>query len=235
MPNSPRMPRTFSEMNNYLLNTETYLLAGTPDPRWKQLGILETEMTQWSAFKAEYAELYIQYSDGTNTRTKAIRDKLQNALNNVIGYDQKNHILDRIAASPNATIDDLKIFNIKKGPLQKLVRTTKVTSIIENVTVTLQPLGGGMISVKCYSVTGQRSHIIPPADSVQFAYIISDKAPASVMDPGMIFGLSSRASFNVNLGAEQARNNLFIFFRWFNTRHPEQAGPWSALQNTVII
>lgn len=235
MSNTTRMPRSFEGMNNYLLKTESHLLNGEPVTNWSRLGLLETENTKWSAYKTDYSALYIQYSDETNTRTRAIRDKLQNLLDQVVEFDRVNRILDRIASSPNVGIDDLKIFNIKQGPLQKSVRTTKVTPINENVTVTLQPLGGGIVAIKCYSMTGQRAHIITQADCVQFAYMTTDTPPASVMAQGMVFGLSSRASFNLNLGAEQARNNLFIYFRWFNTRHPEQAGPWSALQNTVII
>jgi len=229
------MPRTFEGMNNYLTKTETHLLSGDPVINWTRMGLLQTEMTKWSFFRTSYAALYIQYSDETNTRTRAIRDNLQNLLDQVIEFDRVNRILDRIASSPNVTIDDLMIFNIKQGPLQKSGKTIKVTPINENVTVTLQPIGGGIVAVKCYSITGQRAHIFTDADCVQFAYLLGDTPPTSVMVPGLVFGLSSRASFNLNLGAEQARNNLYIYFRWYNTRHPEQAGPWSALQNTVII
>lgn len=235
MSNTTRMPRSFEGMNNYLLKTESHLLSGDPVTNWSRLGLQESEMTKWSEFRTNYSVLYVQYSDQTNTRTRAIRDKLQNVLDQVVEYDQVNRILDRISSSPNVGIDDLKIFNIKQNPLQKAARSVKVTPINENVTVTLQPLGGGMVTVKCYSITGQRAHIISDADCVQYAYLTGDTAPASIVAPGLIFGLSSRASFNLNLGAEQARNNLYIYFRWFNTRHPEQAGPWSALQNTVII
>ncbi|MDD4993333.1 MAG: hypothetical protein PHR83_13995 [Paludibacter sp.] len=235
MPSNPRMPRTFTGMYNYLFKTEAHLLAGDPDPVWKNLGITEEEMTQWSAFKAEYSDLYFQYSDDTNTRTKAIRDKMQNALDRVVEFDQRARFLDRIAASREVTIDDLKIFNIKKGPLQKSIKTTRIMSISENVTVTMQPLGGGMVGVKCYSMSGQRAHIIDDADCVQYAYMVGLTPPAAVTDEGIIFGLSSRASFNLSLGANQARNNLYIFFRWFNTRHPKLAGPWGPLQNSVII
>jgi hypothetical protein len=222
-------------MNNYLINTESYLLAGTPVLNWTRLGLLEDEMKQITAFRVAYNPLYIQYSDETNTRTKAIRANLQSLLDNILEYDRGNRILDRIAASPNVTIDDLKIFNIKKGLLQKSVHSTSVTPINENVTVTMQPLGGGLVLLKCYTVSGQYAHIFSDADCVQYAYTTGDTPPASVMETGLAFGLSSRASFNLSLGADQAGKKLFIYFRWYNTRHPELAGPWSALQNTVII
>lgn len=235
MPNTARIPRTIDEFNRYMVNTDAYLLEGTPVTNGIRLGLLETEITQWSAFKTDWIALYVKYSDETNTRTKAIRDKLVKLMDDIVEYDLKNHILDRIAASPNVTIDDLEIFHIKKGALQKTARTTTNTGIHENVTVTLQPLGGGLISVKCYSITGQRAAIFEDADCVQYAYLIGDTPPVSSLDPGLIRDLSTKASFTLSLGSDQAKKMLYIYFRWYNTHHPDLAGPWSAMQNTVII
>ena len=150
-------------------------------------------------------------------------------------FDQDNHILDRIAASPNVTIVDMETFNIKKGSLQKTTKSVSSTPISEPVTVTIQPIGGGSLTVKCYSTTGQRASIYDGADSVQYLYLVGDTAPASAEADGLTKEVSTKASFTLALGSGSSAKNLYIFFRWYNTKHPELAGPWSSLQTTLIL
>jgi len=233
MPSTTRIPRSNGDLNTYMINTNAHLLNGTPDPNWKRVGLLETEMTQWTTLKTEFSELYMQYADKTNGRTKGIMDHLEEKKEEILDFDRSSHILDRIAASPNVTVYDLDVFNIKNQTSGG--RGGKVPVITENVTVTLSPVGGGMISVKCYSISGQRAHIIDEADCVQYAYTTGDTPPASAVVAGLVYGLSSKAAFTLSLGPDQAMKILYIYFRWYNTRHSEAAGPWCPCLNTGIL
>jgi hypothetical protein len=234
MSNGCRIPRSIDAFNPYIINTSSYLKAGTP-LNAERLGLTRTEGIKWEEFMTAWAPLYLLYSDKKNSRTTAVIDQLQEIINQCVTYDQTFHILDRIAASPNVTIVDLETFNIKKGPLQKSTRTIPVTPIAELVTVILQPVGGGLVKVKCYSPTGQRAAIHVDADCVQYAYTVGTTPPASVKAEELVKDLSSKATFTLTLGAENAAQYLYIYFRWYNTRHPELNGPWSPLNNTLLL
>jgi len=156
-------------------------------------------------------------------------------IDKTVNFDHTVHFLDRIAASPYATIDDFGIFNINGGLLSKSTRSVSTTPISEAVTVTFQVLGGGVVAVKCYSTTGQRAAIYDDADCVQFLYIVGSTAPTEANEDILKKDLSTKATFNMVLGSGNAGKNLYIYFRWYNTKHPELAGPWSSLQTTMIL
>lgn len=235
MPDGSRIPRRIEPFNAYIVNTNAYLQEGTPTANADRLGILPTEKAQWSAFLTAWTPLYIKYSDKKNTRTTAVKDELMNIIGNCVRFDKSNHILDRIAASPNVTIADMSIFNIKKGALQKATRTIPTTPISEPVYALIRPIGGGSFTIKCYSNSSKRASILEGADSVQYAYLVCDTPPSSAEITGLSKEISSRASFTLALGAGSSAKYLYIYFRWYNTRHPLLAGTWSALQTALIM
>ena len=234
MATGTRIPRGIDDFNTYITNTSAYLLAGTPTNA-ERLSILPTESAQWKVFADKWSPDYQKYTDKNNSRTIAVRSKLLQIINDTIEYDQKNRILDRIAASPNVEIEDLGVFNINISILQKSKRSVSMTPISEAVTVTMQLLGGGSVNIKCYSTTGQRSAIYSDADCVQYLYMVADTPPASADAPGLMKEISTRATFTLSLGSGSSAKNLYIYFRWYCTKHPELAGPWSALQTSLIL
>jgi hypothetical protein len=235
MPTGTRIPRGINEFNPYIGNTSDYLTTGLPITNAVRLGITEVEASQWQAFNTEWAPLYIKYSDKKNSRTTAIKDQLLLIIDKVANFDRTYHILDRIASSVNVSIADMETFNIKKGVLQKTTRTLSSTSMNELVTVTIQPIGGGSANIKCYTTTAQRAGIYDDADCVQYLFCTGDTAPESAESAGLTKDLSTKATFTLALGAGAAGKKLFIFFRWYNTKHPELAGPWSGLQTTLLL
>ena len=234
MPTTTRIPRAINVFNSYLMNTTAYLLMGSPSNA-ERLGVLQPEMDRWSNFLGQWTPLYSRYSDKKNSRTTAIKDQLLEIIGLATDFDQSVHFLDRIAASPNVTIVDMETFNIKKGVLQKTTRTVPVTPMTEAVVASIQPLGGGTAVLKCYTVSGQRASIYSGADSVQFLYQVGDTPPVSAEAPGLNKELSTKAIITLSLGAGSSGKNLYIYFRWYNTKHPELSGPWSALQTSLIL
>lgn len=230
-----RIPRTINGFGTYIVSTNAYILAGEPETNGVRIGMTQEEMKRWKAIETEYTPLLLMYNDVMNSRTRAIRNSLLGIIDETIAYDQENHILDRIAASPNATVYDLGAFNINGGVSPKTTRTRTVTAIKEPVSVTFIQLGGGIIAIKCYSTSGARAAIFSDADSVQFLYKTGTVPPTSVNEEGMKTGLSTKGSFNLELNPELKGKNLYIYFRWYNTRHPNLSGPWSELQITMIL
>lgn len=234
MADGSRIPRSIEKFNPFIGNTTAYLKEGLPTNA-DRLGILPAELTKWDGFLTAWTPLYVKYSDKKNSRTTAVKDQLWDIVDQCIDFDHTSHILDRIAASPNVTIVDMETFNIKKGVLQKNTRSVSNTPISELVAAIVQAIGGGSVTIKCYSVTGQRAAIMDDADSVQIAYSVGTTPPASVKSEGLTYDLSTKATFTLALGAENSAKYLYIYFRWYNTKHPELNGPWSMLETVLIM
>ncbi len=234
MTSRTRIPRSIDEFNSYIAITGGYLAEGNPTNA-SRLGITNAEVATWQGFGTTWLPLYLKYSDKKNSRTTAVKDQLIATINETVEYDQTYHIIDRIASSTSATITDWETFNIKSGMLQKNTHTVHDTPISEQVSVTIQPLGGGMLSVKCYTNTSQRAGVCDEADCVQYTYSVGTTPPASADAEGLKKDLSTKGSFTLNLGAASSAKYLYIYFRWYNTKHPELAGPWSSLQSMLIL
>jgi len=235
MPDRSRIPRLISTFNTYIHNTSSHLAAETPVNNATRLGLTEAESKQWAELAAEWQPLYLLYSDKNLSRTVAIKEKLLQIIAKTVEFDRKNHFLDRIAASVQFNVEDAGVFRINKGMMGKKNHSIPQSSISEQVSVTLQPLGGGMIRVKSYGISSLRAGIPRNADCVQFLYRVGKTSPTSAEEPGLSKDLSSKAIFILSLGADCSGNNLYIYFRWFNTRHPKLAGPWSSLNITAIL
>ena len=231
---TPRIPRGIDDCNQYLVSTNNYLDAGTPNNA-ERLGILPAEVTKWAGLANRYQPLYLLYSDKKNSRTTAVKDGLLSIIDELTEFDQKNHLLDRIAASPNVTIADMDTFNIKRGILQKITRSVAVTPFLNQVAAGLKPIGGGSISIKCRNQSGERASIEEGANCVQYVYMVGGKAPDSADADNLRRDISTKASFVLRLGSASSAQNLFIYFRWYHTKHPDLAGPWSALMTTLIL
>jgi len=235
MPDRSRIPRLISTFNTYILNTSLYLAAGTPVNNASRLGLTEAETSRWAELAEEWKPLYDLYSNKKVSRTVSIKEQLLNIIRKTVEFDRMNHILDRIGASAQATVEDTGEFRIKKGGTAKKNHTIPQNPITEPVMVSFVPIGGGMMNVKCYGVTSQRAGIFRNADCVQFVYKVGKTPPASAEEAGLSKDLSSKAIFTLTLGPGNSGNYLYIYFRWYNTRHPRLAGPWSSLNSTMIL
>ena len=233
MADGSRIPRGIDEFNPYITNTSAFLVAGSPTNA-ERLGVLEEESNKWTGFITIWNPLYAKYSDKKNGRTTAVVDQLHDIIDQCITLDQSCHILDRIAASPNVTIVDMETFRIKKGALQKTTRSFYNTPIAETPIVAVQPLGGGSMAIKCHSNTS-RASILDGADSVQYVFLVGNTPPSSAEQEGLSKELSTKASFTLALGASTSAKYLYIYFRWYNTKHPELASPWCAMISTLIL
>jgi len=209
-------------------------LAGNPSNA-ARLGILPAEVTKWSAFAGQWSPLYSKYTDAKGSRTTAIKDQIWSIMGNCVKFDRKNHILDRISASPQVTITDMETFNIKKGALQKTNHSKRRTPLEEPLFASIRQIGGGNVAIKCRSSKGGRAAVFTGADSIQFAYLVGDTAPASADAEGIRSGISTKASIILTLGSACSHMYLHIYFRWYLTKHPDLAGPWNSMQTIFIL
>ncbi|WP_320053135.1 hypothetical protein [uncultured Acetobacteroides sp.] len=232
---STSIPRTVETFNPYIRTTVAYMQEGSPVKNFTRLGITEEMMGKWKGFGDRWILAYEKYSDRYNLRTIAVTDELKGIMESIRKYEEESNFLTHIAISPNATITDLETFKIRTVSNVKHSRTIPQTPITMLVTATVQPIGGGSVTIKCFGNTNQRPAIHDTANCVQYRFSVATEAPTSAEDKKLEVGLSTKAFFVLPLGAENAGKQLFIYFRWYNTKHPEIAGPWSKAQNTLIL
>jgi hypothetical protein len=99
---------------------------------------------------------------------------------------------------------------------------------IETVpSVILKAVGGGAIRVECrVEHDSSRASMHPDADVVEISYKIGEPAPANPSETNQIKN-STRGSFIMELGAENAGKHLFCFARWVNESNNSKSGLWS--------
>ena len=234
MPDRSRIPRAIDRFNNYISNTNSYLVAENAANAFR-LGLLPDEVTCWTGFVRAWNPLYLKYIDEKGSRTTAIKDQLHSIIASCVIFDQTNHLLDRIAASPVVTVSDMEIFNIKKGILRKTTHTRPQAALTEPLFAAIQPIGGGTVSIKCRGASGGRAAIFAGADAVQFNYTIGDTPPISADVYGLKSEISTKASIILTLGSACSEKHLYIYLRWYLVKHPALAGPWSSVQTVLVL
>ncbi|WP_320052941.1 hypothetical protein [uncultured Acetobacteroides sp.] len=229
------IPLSFDKFNTYLLNTISFLYDGTSTANYVRLGIPEAIVKGWKDIGTQWTPLYSKYSDKYNLRTQAVSDELRAMIESTRKYEEENHLIALVAISPKATVTDMETFNINGANGQKKNRTVPQSQITSLVNAILKPIGGGSISIKCYDANSKRASIKETANCVQYRYCIGNTAPASVEDAILDMDISTKSSFILQAGAENEGKRLHIYFRWYNTKHPEIASPWCPLQSAIIV
>jgi len=226
-----RIPTSIISFNVYLNNTTNFLNEGTPKNSVR-LGLTDEELASWSGINTRWIPLFALYTDKANARTQAVTAQLQDLIDEFYVFNQTKHLLDRIAASSNVTVVDLQIFNIKNGQSKHSVGVQPIQDVVISA---IQLLGGGSVTIKCNAPGYTRPAIIDVADSLQVAFMIGTTPPESADDMGLRRDVYTKATFTLPLGSGNTGKYLYIYYRWYIVKHPELAGPWTALQTTLIV
>lgn len=229
-----RISPTIPGFNIYIVNTATYLAAGTPTTNGARLGLSPTNITDWADKKTYWVStLYPKYSDPLQS-TSTVKGEVKNFMRSFKTFAQP--LLNIMAANPNAVEADEAVFNFKTG---RAAPSHGTTPISEGVVCNARPIGGGDFKFSCRTAhDDHRASKAKGADSVQLSYIILESvANASMLNadsPGMTKEIFTKAQFTFHAGAANVGKRIAIFARWFNTRHPQLAGSWSAVTIVVI-
>ncbi len=246
MAKKTRVPNTIQEFNDYINNTDDYQAAttgGRPSPNWQYLGLAAGDNAAWSAQRTAWVILYAKYIDPAQ-RTKVIVSDVKAFMITFTTF--VNPLLDIMAASPNAENDDEIQFNFKKkSSRQRPVRPTE--EIQEQCFTTVKAIGGGELEFTCRtSHDTKRASKALKADSIQVAYKIGVTPPLTAPnppdDPSGVESpdvcpnkeIFTKSNFILKAGPGNATKKLYVFARWFNTKHPELAGQWSPMATVPI-
>lgn len=250
-----RIPPNIPGFNTYVNNTDTYLVAGAPVTNGERLGLTPQNLTDWNAQRVNWRDtLYPKYSDPLQS-TSAVKAQVHNFMEDFRTFAQP--LLNVMAASPNATEDDEAVFNFTIGHAAPVHHTTPIA---DGVVFEAKPIGGGDLHFSCRTAhDDHRASKAEEADSVQLAYEITDlrnnnnngggtptppgpdrpgeerdnRIPTPA-DKGMTKEIFTKSQFTFHAGAENVGKRLVAFMRWYNTKHPELAGPWTAITVVVI-
>lgn len=227
--NNKRVPKGTENCVQYINNGVAYLqksdVEGGPTNA-ERLGI-QNEVSEWTEIASKLSEPYALWKDPIEGRTRAVSAKVQSCLKTFNDYILNRKVLDQIAASPNVNETDLEVFNIK-------LRSRKITKEpLSKITAFVDPsftnVGSGFIKVRCRNNVDSGIHIIKEANCVEYRYLIGEEPPTSPDDVGLILGLSTKATFILELPAKEVQKKLFIYMRWNNQKHRDIAGPWTRL------
>ncbi len=223
-----RIPVPIAKFNAYIRNTDDYQLAGGPPTNATRLGISSTDSATWHTDRGAWDILYAKYID-KNQVTPSVKNNVRNFIRDFRIFAIP--LIDIMAASAAATQDDANAFNfvlVAKNP------THRTDQIEDRCYATIISLGGGDIKIKCRTASDtKRSSLAPLADSVQYAWKAGTAAPANETD-GTTVATSTKATFILHTGTSSDPRKFYVFVRWFDTKHPELAGPWSVLMVTPI-
>ena len=149
----------------------------------------------------------------------------------------------------NITNNDRNVLNIAH-PVT--THTTPSTAIAAKCFVDITMLGQGEVKFECRaSADANRSGKAEGSDAVEVAFcslpmvevkagdgsILASKVkPRQMMGPSEAtnFNTFTKAIFTMQFPDTDLGNDLQLFGRWINTKHPELNGAWSGLYTVII-
>jgi hypothetical protein len=232
----PRIPYTISTFNDYIVNTDDQLQATNTDTGnqyYKDYNISDADSKEWSNRRVNWVKnIYPAYINPA-TSTSIVKANVKTFIKDFHTFG--NPLLNKIAASDVAGNTEEHIFNLV---LHKSNPSHATAPITAQCSAAIHSAGTGMYEISCKgSYHEGRSRKVDGADSVQFSYAINAQQPATVPAPdaaGMIKDISTTAIFTQDFGSDNLGKWLTIYFRWYNTKHPQLAGAWSAVQVVAI-
>jgi hypothetical protein len=233
-------PTTREALYSYLLVVIAYLQLNK-----SRLLISANDITALLAIygdpltKDTYMYYYTLWADEANSRTdtvihslKSIEDEIEKLLSKIYNdipaskwTDQDRDTMHRKTGLPN-------------------IKTDMKAPITEKCFATNTLLGGGQFQLHC-SISNDKTLASLPdrADGVQVASRTDEPLtaeasggetvskvkykPLTGANDGTTIDFYSKANFTVNKGSDQSGNYYQFYTRWFNSKHPELAGPWT--------
>ena len=229
-----RVPRKIDDFNNYIRITDDYLQVEVdpgPPPvlNWGRLGLTQEDADQWHALREAWEnDLFPRYVN-PNTKTKTVNAQITTAMEIFRTFAQP--MIDIMAASPNANQDDAEILNFK---LVRSEPTHPTVPIADLCYADVLPLGGGAVRISCRTIhDAKRASMAKGANLIQVAMKIDGPAPTGPSD-GTSMVILGKANEIYNIGDDHTGKRAYAYFRWYNTKYPHLAGPYSQVVSFIV-
>jgi hypothetical protein len=251
-----RIPVKLETFITYIVMVNDYLNTVQPSDTAKRgtiLGMSDEELAQLDSFVKKFVSgdpdhpgFWDLHKDKT-TKTQTTRQDMVDTKKTFCSFFRP--ILDRISGSASITNTDRDKLNIAH-PVTS--HTTPKAAIASDCFVNITMLGQCKVSFECRASADEaRASKAEGADAVEMAYKslpLEDEKdsegnptgrkikPRQMMGPSEATdrSISTKALFTMTFEDTHLGNNLQMFFRWINTKHPDLAGPWSSLLSEII-
>jgi hypothetical protein len=174
------------------------------------------------------------YAGGDVTSTKNVKKKIKSLRREL--EKLLSDIYDDIPKSI-WNDDDRSTFGRATGAY---AAPTEPGEITDQCIVAFMQYGGGKMKAACKSATDQsRASKAKNSDGVQFHFVVVDQPRANdpeneqdgsvrLDDPELATNkmFFTSATFTLELGATNSGRRMLYFIRWYNSKHPKNAGPW---------
>ncbi|MFN8322591.1 MAG: hypothetical protein U0T74_08045 [Chitinophagales bacterium] len=232
MSNSRISPKP-AVFNSYLNNTDDYLQAtapGSSSKNWERLGLSATQAAQWQQQRQYWRNtLYPAYSSPDQC-TKTVRKEVVQFIKQFSAFALP--LLNLMAACPAVNAQDSLTFNFalkRKAPTHHRVPVTELCY------GSFTPQGSGRIKAGFRTLQNSgRPALAQGANCVQIAYSIGEPAPTHAGEAARL-DIVPRASYVIETSPAHAGKWLYIFSRWYNSKHPQLAGPWSQAMQVMVL
>jgi hypothetical protein len=240
--NNTIIPETIHKFNDYIGNTNDRQVEVNPDttnPYWTDYGWSSAQST---AFTDDWHDVWVDdlYPKWKNplTKTTPVVKAVEKFMKDFKEWVKTEKLIDKIKSWNDVSVDDSLIWNFV---LERKDPTHRTEPIEKSIFPQLAAAGGGVIAAEVRADKDETRPSIPVdegADSVQYAWAIFDKredtTKEGVSPDDMQKATSTRASFDFDAGMTNQGRWLVIYFRWYNTKHPNLAGKWSVMQVIAI-
>jgi hypothetical protein len=240
MSNIERIPRTIDEFNSYIRIANNRQLAtnsSTGNPFWKDYNWTSAQSTEFNSRHDKWVNDIFKRWSSAETSTSIVKKEWPKFIRSLIDYVKENKLVEKIKSCDIVSVEDATVWRF---PLTRSKRSFRREMIQKEVFGMLLGSQGGRVKCKVRVTKSEGRAKIPRADgadSVQYAWAAVNKGDTAPSDIGSSFykkDISTKAIFHFEAGAENITKYLVIYFRWYNTKHPNLAGVWTEEQRMVI-
>jgi hypothetical protein len=251
-----RIFETLPEFDGYMMSNDARLHANIPGGSTtlgEYLGMTSDELVIYKNFGKKWRSgdpanpgVYERHLN-PDTKNKVTTANVRSLMKEFGKFFRP--ILVRMSGSPNITNEDRIALNIAEPVTSHTHPTAKIE---QRCFASMTMLGGGMAKILCHpTIDIARASKPVGADGLIIAYridtptLVSESAPnetASKLKRPEITGpddktikiSQTKASFIMELGADNAGCILQFYTRWINSKHPDLNGPWTGPYSEII-
>ena len=232
MPDKSRVPPTLNAFDVYINTTDNYLQAIDPltsQPNWQRLELKSAEAAWWHGERVLWRDTLNPKRADKTKKTVVLTSEITNFRANFKKMSAR--ILDKIAAADAAGSVEEGTFNLILKKNRKKPGYHQMP-IADPVGVSLKHMGGGRLHISCRAGHHlKRAALAAISNSVQLAFSFDAPGDPDHNAQQLIF---TRASFSHDFGGANVGRYVYIYARWYHTKHPQLAGPWSNWIRTMI-
>jgi len=220
---SRRFPQKDAEFNNYVNDAIPRMAS--------EQARLNIDVDMLNDIQALYTTWQTKYpaSQNPSTATSVII-----AEKNDLRKDMQTLMRDIYDDMPDSALNetDRQVFNLPERDTTPTARG----QINDVPVVGLKPIGGGQVRIRARTTTdATRASRHELADGIEVKYLISDDTPPQSVNDCPNSFISKKALFSLSLDSENAGKRFYAYLRWVNLTNQNNNGPWSSLNQTVIV